>query len=328
VRALRANHESGEKAREKGSVLASSSLRTEKIWMDGAMVPYDEANVHVLSHSLHYGLAVFEGMRCYKTDSGRSAIFRAHEHIRRLYDSAHIVEMEIPYSQEEVLKACCDVVRVNRLDECYLRPLAFYGEGEMGLSARGNKVRVAIAGWPWGAYLGEDGATKGVRLKTSSFVRFHHNSLMPHAKASGHYANSILAGYEARRNGYDEALLLDVNGYVAEGSGENFFIVRDGVVKTPPLTSILPGITRDAVMKILRDASIPVVEQPFPRDAVYIADEAFMTGTAAEVTPVRELDDRMIGAGVPGPVTVKVQEIFRAALHGRDSRYGKWLHYV
>jgi branched-chain amino acid aminotransferase len=296
--------------------------------MDGALIPYDEANVHVLSHSLHYGLAVFEGMRCYKVDGGRSAIFRAREHIRRLFDSAHIIEMQIPFSQEEVIKACCDVVRVNRLEECYLRPLAFYGEGEMGLSARGNKVRVAIAGWPWGAYLGEEGAKRGVRLKTSSFVRFHHNSLMPHAKASGHYANSILAGYEARRNGYDEALLLDVNGYVAEGSGENFFIVRDGVVRTPPLMSILPGITRDAVMKILRDQAITVIEQQFPRDAIYIADEAFMTGTAAEVTPVRELDDRVVGSGMPGPVTLKVQEVFSAALRGRDARYRDWLHYV
>ena len=308
--------------------MAANGLRTDKIWIDGGLIPYDEANIHVLSHSLHYGLAVFEGMRCYKSDNGRSAIFRGPEHIRRLFDSAHIVEMQIPFSQEELLKACCDVVRVNKLEECYLRPIAFYGEGEMGLSARGNKVRVAIAGWPWGAYLGEDGAKKGVRLKTSSFVRFHHNSLMPLAKASGHYVNSILAGYEARRNGYDEALLLDVHGYVAEGSGENFFIVRDGLVKTPPLNSVLPGITREAVMKILRDVSIEVVEQTFPRDAVYIADEAFMTGTAAEVTPVRELDDRMIGAGVPGPVTIKVQEVFRNALHGRDARYRDWLHYV
>ena len=296
--------------------------------MDGALVSYDDANVHVLSHSLHYGLAVFEGMRCYRADGGRSAIFRAREHIRRLFDSAHIIEMQIPFSQEEVVKACCDVVRVNRLEECYLRPLAFYGEGEMGLAALGNKVRVAIAGWPWGAYLGEEGAKRGVRLKTSSFVRFHHNSLMPNAKASGHYANSILAAYEARRNGYDEALLLDVNGYVAEGSGENFFIVRDGVVRTPPLMSILPGITRDSVMKILSDQGVTVIEQPFPRDAVYIADEAFMTGTAAEVTPVRELDDRVIGSGTPGPVTLKVQEVFTSALHGRDARYREWLHYV
>jgi branched-chain amino acid aminotransferase len=307
--------------------LAANGLRTDKIWMDGAMVSYDEANVHVLTHSLHYGLAVFEGMRCYECADGRSAIFRASEHIRRLFDSAHIVEMQIPYSREEVIKACADVVRVNRLRECYLRPLAFYGEGEMGLSSRGNRVRLAIAAWPWGAYLGEDSAN-GVRLKTSSFVRFHHNSLMPMAKATGNYVNSILAGYEARRSGYDEALLLDVNGYVAEGSGENFFVVRDGVVLTPPLTSILPGITRDSAIKILKDANVPVVEQYFPRDVVYIADEAFMTGTAAEVTPVRELDDRQIGEGKPGPVTRKVMEIFGAALRGRDSRYTSWLYHV
>lgn len=296
--------------------------------MDGAMVPYDQANVHVLTHSLHYGLSVFEGMRCYKCDNGRSAIFRGRDHIRRLYDSAHIVEMQIPFGQEEIIKACVDVVRVNRLEECYLRPLAFYGEGEMGLAARGNRVRVAIAAWPWGAYLGDDSIKKGVRLKTSSFVRFHHNSLMPLAKSSGHYVNSILAGYEARRSGYDEALLLDVHGYVAEGSGENVFVIRDGVVKTPPLNSVLPGITRDSVIKILKDVGIPVLEQHFPRDAFYIADEAFMTGTAAEVTPVRELDDRQIGAGVPGPITLKVQEIFRSALHGREPRYREWLLYV
>ncbi len=296
--------------------------------MDGAMVPYDQANVHVLTHSLHYGLSVFEGMRCYKCDNGGSAIFRGRDHIRRLYDSAHIVEMQIPFGQEEIIKACVDVVRVNRLEECYLRPLAFYGEGEMGLAARGNRVRVAIAAWPWGAYLGDDSIKKGVRLKTSSFVRFHHNSLMPLAKSSGHYVNSILAGYEARRSGYDEALLLDVHGYVAEGSGENVFVIRDGVVKTPPLNSVLPGITRDSVIKILKDVGIPVLEQHFPRDAFYIADEAFMTGTAAEVTPVRELDDRQIGAGVPGPITLKVQEIFRSALHGREPRYREWLLYV
>jgi branched-chain amino acid aminotransferase len=308
--------------------LAADSLRTDKIWLDGAMVPYDEANVHVLTHSLHYGLAVFEGMRCYKGDNGRSAIFRGQEHIRRLFDSAHIVEMPMPFGQEELLKASADVVRVNRLEECYIRPLVFYGEGEMGLSSRGNRVRVAIAAWPWGAYLGEESVKKGARLKTASVARFHHNTLMPMAKASGHYVNSILAGYEARRGGYDEALLLDVNGFVAEGSGENLFVVRDGVVRTPPLASILPGITRDAVIRILKDAGIPVVEQFFPRDVIYIADECFMTGTAAEVTPVRELDDRQIGKGRPGPITQKVQEIFRAALHGRDSRYGSWLYYV
>lgn len=308
--------------------MAASNLRTDKIWMDGKLIPYDEAQVHVLTHILHYGLAVFEGMRCYKCGDGRSAIFRAHEHIRRLLDSAHIVEMPVPYGEEEIIKACADVVRVNKLTECYLRPIAFYGEGEMGLSARGNQTRVAIAAWPWGAYLGQDSVKKGVRLKTSSFARFHHNTMMPAAKASGHYVNSILAGYEARRSGYDEALLLDTAGFVAEGSGENVFVVRDGVVKTPPLTSILAGITRDAVMTILSDSGLGVREEYFARDAFYIADEAFMTGSAVEVTPVVELDDRRIGAGKPGPITLKVQEAFQAAVHGREPRYRGWLHYV
>jgi len=308
--------------------LAASSLRSDKIWLDGVLVPYDEANVHILTHSLHYGLAVFEGMRCYKGANGRSAIFRGPEHIRRLFDSAHILEMKIPFSQEEILKSCADVVRVNRLAECYLRPIAFYGEGEMGLAARGNKVRVSIAAWPWGAYLGDDSLHKGVRLKTSSFTRFHHNSFMTYAKASGNYINSILAAYEARRNGYDEALLLDVNGFVAEGSGENVFIVRDGKVKTPPLTSILPGITRDAAIRMLADMGIPVAEEHFPRDAIYIADEMFMTGSAAEITPVRELDDRTIGGGSRGPITMRLQEAFSAAVSGRDTRYAEWLYNV
>ena len=309
--------------------MATGGIRSDKIWLDGELVPYDKAQVHVLTHSLHYGLAVFEGMRCYKADDGRSAIFRAREHIRRLVDSAHILEMPIPFSEEELLKASADVVRANRFEECYIRPLAFYGEGEMGLAARGNKTRVAVAAWPWGAYLGKESLEKGIRLKTSSFVRFHHNSMMPAAKASGNYINSILAGYEARRSGYDEALLLDVMGFVAEGSGENIFVVREGVVRTPPLTSILPGITRASVMTILADLGVPVVEQLFARDAIYIADEAFMTGTAAEVTPVRELDDRRIGTGQPGPITRKVQEVFQRVLRGRGGeKYRSWLYPV
>jgi branched-chain amino acid aminotransferase len=305
--------------------LATGSIRCEKIWLDGEMVPYEKAQVHVLAHSLHYGLAVFEGMRCYRCDDGRSAVFRGREHIRRLLDSAHIVEMPVPFSDEELLKASTDVVRANGFVECYIRPIAFYGEGEMGLAARGNKTRVAIAAWPWGAYLGSESLNKGVRLKTSSFVRFHHNSMMPAAKASGHYINSILAGYEVRRNGYDEALMLDTQGFVAEGAGENIFVVRDGMVRTPPLVSVLPGITRDSVIRILRDLNVSLTEQFFPRDALYIADEAFMTGTAAEVTPVRELDDRSIGSGKPGPITLKVREVFEAAVRGRDARYKGWL---
>ena len=308
--------------------MATGSVRSEKIWMDGEMIPYDQANVHVLTHSLHYGLAVFEGMRCYKGDDGKSAIFRGHEHIRRLLESAHICEMPIPYSGEELIKACADVVRVNKFAECYLRPIGFYSEGEMGLSARANKTRVAIAAWPWGAYLGADSIEKGARLKTSSFVRFHHNSMMPLAKVSGHYVNSIMAGYEARRGGYDEALLLDTEGFVAEGSGENIFVVRDGVVRTPPLTNALGGITRDSVIRILKDEGVEVIEQLFGRDAIYVADECFMTGTAAEVTPVTELDDRKVGSGRPGPITAKVRHAFDSALRGRDPRYRNWLYYV
>jgi branched-chain amino acid aminotransferase len=303
-------------------------VRSDKIWLDGQFVPFDEANVHVLTHSLHYGCAVFEGMRCYQGEDGRSAIFRAREHIRRLFESAHILEIDIPFASEEILKACADTVRVNALAECYIRPIVFLGDGEMGVAARHNPVRVSIAVWPWGAYLGEEGIQRGVRLKTSSFIRFHHNSLMPHAKATGHYINSVLAVREAQRSGYDEAMLLDVDGFVAEGSGENLFVIRDGVVATPPSTSSLAGITRASVISILRDLKIEVIEQRFPRDLVYIADEVFMTGTAAEVTPVREVDDRRIGTGTPGPVTRKVQEIFAAALRGREPRYKEWLYYI
>jgi len=305
-----------------------SGIRSDKIWLDGEMVPYDQANVHVLTHSLHYGLGVFEGIRCYKTADGRSAVFRVAEHVRRMFDSCHICEIEIPFSQRDIIDACVQVIRANRLTECYIRPLVFLGEGEMGVSARGNKVRVAIAAWPWGAYLGDESVKRGARLKTSSFVRFHHNSLMSQAKTTGHYVNSVLSGYEARRNGYDEALMLDVDGFVAEGSGENLFVIRDGVVKAPPLTSSLPGITRDAVIRILADMGIFVVEQRFPRDVIYIADEAFMTGTAVEVTPVRELDDRSIGTVTPGPITTRVMEGFRAAVQGREPRYRDWLHYI
>jgi len=305
-----------------------SGIRSDKIWFDGELVPYDQANVHVLTHSLHYGLGVFEGIRCYKTADGRSALFRVAEHIRRMFDSSHIAEIVIPFNQRDMIDACVEVVRVNRLTECYIRPLVFLGEGEMGVSARGNKVRVAIAAWPWGAYLGDESVKRGARLKTSSFCRFHHNSLMSQGKITGHYVNSVLAGYEARRNGYDEALMLDVDGFVAEGCGENLFVIRDGVVKAPPLTSSLPGITRDSVIRILADMGIFVIEQRFPRDAVYIADEAFMTGTAVEVTPVRELDDRSIGSTTPGPITTRVQETFRAAVEGRDPRYRNWLHYI
>lgn len=306
----------------------ASEVQTSKIWLDGTFVPYEEARIHVLTHSLHYGYGVFEGLRCYRGDDGRSAIFRGPEHVRRLFDSAHILGIKIPFSHSEILDACAQAVGLNHFTECYIRPLVFLGDGQMGVAAHNNRVRVAIAAWEWGAYLGEEGVKRGIRLKTSSFNRFHPNTLMPHAKATGHYINSVLAVHEAQRGGYDEAMLLDVDGYVAEGSGENIFVVRDGVVMTPPSASALPGITRDAVIRILADLGIQVREQRFPRDTVYISDEVFMTGTAAEVTPVREVDDRTVGSGGPGPLTRQVQETFAAALRGRDSRYRHWLHYV
>jgi len=306
----------------------ASEVQTSKIWLDGTFVPYEEARIHVLTHSLHYGYGVFEGLRCYRGEDGRSAIFRAPEHVRRLFDSAHILGIKIPFSQDEILAACAQAVGLNHFTECYIRPLVFLGDGQMGVAAHNNRVRVAIAAWEWGAYLGEEGVKRGIRLKTSSFNRFHPNTLMPHAKATGHYINSVLAVHEAQRGGYDEAMLLDVDGYVAEGSGENIFVVRDGVVMTPPSASALPGITRDAVIRILADFGLQVREQRFPRDTVYISDEVFMTGTAAEVTPVREVDDRVVGSGVPGPITRQVQETFAAALRGRDPRYRHWLHFV
>jgi branched-chain amino acid aminotransferase len=300
---------------------------TETIWLDGALVPWEKAQVHVLTHTLHYGLGVFEGVRCYECHDGRSAVFRLREHIDRLFGSAHVLDLPISYSREQIMEACLDTVRANRLRECYLRPLVFMGDGEMGLAAR-TPTRVAIAAWPWGSYLGDEGIRRGIRVKTSSFARFHPNTLLTKAKASGHYVNSILAAREARTAGYDEALLLDVDGYVSEASGENIFIVSDGVVKTTPLPTILAGVTRHAVLRLLADAGIPAREERFTRDEVYLADEAFFTGTAAEVTPIRELDDRRIGDGTPGPVTLRCQELFFAIVRGREDRYRAWLTYV
>jgi branched-chain amino acid aminotransferase len=298
--------------------------KTEKIWMDGTLVPWDQAQVHVLTHTLHYGLGVFEGIRCYEGRDGRSAIFRLREHVDRLFGSAHVLDLAMPWTREQLVEACCDTVRANRLRECYLRPIAFLGEGEMGLSAR-PATRVAVAAWPWGAYLGDEGLRHGVRLKTSSFQRFHPNTMLTKAKAVGHYVNSILAAQEARGAGYDEALLLDVDGYVSEASGENIFIVAQGVVKTTPLPTVLGGITRDAVLRLLADLGIPTREERFTRDEIYLADEAFFTGTAVEVTPVRELDGRRIGPGRPGPVTTQVQELFFSIVRGGHDRYASWL---
>ncbi len=294
------------------------------IWMDGKLVPWDEATVHVLTHSLHYGLAVFEGIRCYKTPKG-SAVFRLREHIERLVNSGRIFMMEIPFSVDQICEAVLETIRVNKLDECYIRPIAYIGLGAMGLNPRNNPIKLSISVWPWGAYLGEDGITKGIRVKTSSFIRAHVNTNMTMGKVSGYYVNSQLAKMEALACGYDEAVLLDTEGYVSEGSGENVFIVRGGKLKTTPLTSILEGITRDSVMTIAHDNGIATREDRFTRDEVYIAEEAFFTGTAAEVTPIRELDGRKIGTGSRGPVTEKLQSAYFDAVHGKTKKYSGWL---
>jgi branched-chain amino acid aminotransferase len=299
--------------------------KSEQIWFDGRLVPWDQAQVHVLTHTLHYGLGVFEGIRCYAGADGRAAIFRLAEHVDRLFGSAHILDIQIPFSREAITQACIDTVRVNQLSSCYIRPLVFLGDGEMGLAAVHNPVRVAIIVWSWGAYLGEEGIRNGVRLKTSSFQRMHVNTHMTKAKAVGNYVNSILAALEARRGGYDESMMLDTDGFVAECSGENIFIVRGGRVKTTPPTSILAGITRDTVQQLLRDQGIETAELRFTRDEAYLADEALMTGTAAEVTPVREIDDRRIGSGRPGPMTQELQRRFQAVTRGEDPGYRHWL---
>jgi branched-chain amino acid aminotransferase len=297
---------------------------TEKIWMNGSFVKWDDAQVHILTHSLHYGTAVFEGIRCYKTDAG-SAVFRLHEHVDRLFDSAHICQMELPYTRKAVSEAILETINVNKIDACYIRPLAYIGYGSMGIDPKENPVQLSIAVWPWGSYLGEEGLKNGIRVKISSFTRPHVNATMVRSKTTANYANSLLAKREALKDGYDEAMLLDTDGYVAEGSGENVFIVRKGVIKTPPLTSILEGITRDAIMQLAMERGMRLVEQRFTRDELYIADEAFFTGTAAEITPIREVDNRTIGTGKPGPVTKELQAAFFDIVHGRDSRHGDWL---
>jgi len=297
---------------------------SEKIWMDGQFVNWNEANVHVLTHALHYGLAAFEGIRCYKGSKG-SAIFRLNEHVDRLFESAHIMSMKVPYSKKEVSDAIIETVRVNNLESCYIRPLLYVGYGEMGLFPGNNPIKLSIAAWPWGTYLGEDALEQGIRAKISSFTRHHVNVSMTRAKVSGYYVNSILAKCEAKNSGYDEAILLDPEGYVAEGTGENIFIVRKGILKTTPLTSILEGITRDVIMKLAEERNILVIEERFTRDAMYVADEVFLTGTAAEVTPVREIDDRTVGEGKRGPVTTLLQKAFFNIVKGEDPSYQNWL---
>lgn len=302
----------------------SMSDRDGWIWYDGKMVPWREATTHVLTHSLHYGLAVFEGVRAYKA-AGGTAIFRLREHTERLFNSARIFLMQMPFTQEQLIEAQRQVVRTNKLEQCYLRPIAFYGSEKMGVSPVGASVHVAIAAWPWGAYLGEDGLQKGIRVKTSSYARHHINVSMVRSKTAGHYVNSILANLEATRDGYDEALLLDTNGFVAEGAGENLFIVRGGQLFEPELVSGLSGITRQTVIELARDLGFSVQPRPMTRDDVYLADEAFFSGTAAEITPIRELDGRVIGSGRRGPVTEKIQALFFEAVNGRAPKYREWL---
>jgi len=303
--------------------------KTEKIWLDGKFVPWHEANVHVLTHTLHYGLGVFEGVRCYQIKNKKSAIFRLHEHVDRLFNSAIVLGIDIPFSQKEIFTAIQLVVRKNKLKECYIRPIVFLGHNQMGLNPNGVDVRVAIAAWPWGTYLGDEGISRGIRVRISSFTRHHVNITMTRAKACGHYVNSILAKTEAVRDGYDEAILLDSQGYVSEGSGENIFLLSKGRLKTPALScSNLEGITRDSVFDIAKHLKIEVEEGRVTRDELYIADEVFLTGTAAEITPVREIDNRTIGNGKRGKATTRIQKMFFEIVHGNHAKFKKWLSEV
>ncbi len=305
----------------------SMADRDGLIWYDGKMVPWRDANTHVLTHTLHYGLGVFEGLRAYETAQG-SAIFRLQEHTDRLFNSAHIFMMKIPFGKDVLMQAQCDVVKQNKLTSGYIRPIIFYGAEAMGLSAKTLSTHVAIAAWPWGTYLGPEALENGIRVKTSSFTRHHVNINMCRAKSVTTYANSILANQEVGLNGYDEALLLDVEGYVAEGSGENIFIVKQGNLYTPDLTSCLEGITRASVIELAAEIGIPVIEKRITRDEIYCADEAFFTGTAAEVTPIRELDNRMIGVGKRGPITMQIQTLFFDCVKGRAKNHADWLTFV
>lgn len=305
----------------------SMSDRDGFIWHDGKLVPWREATTHVLTHTLHYGMGVFEGVRAYKTTQG-TAIFRLQEHTDRLFNSAYIFKMKMPFDKATLMEAQKEVVRSNQLESCYIRPIVFYGSEAMGIAATNISVHVAIAAWPWGAYLGEEGMAKGIRVKTSSFTRHHVNVNMCRSKSVGTYTNSILAHQEVAQDGYDEALLLDVDGYVAEGAGENIFIVKKGKLYTPDLTSCLEGITRDSILTLAKDMGIELIEKRITRDEVYCAEEAFFTGTAAEVTPIRELDTRVIGSGCRGPITTRLQQAFFDIVSGKDAKYANWLAHV
>jgi branched-chain amino acid aminotransferase len=306
----------------------TGGIQGEAIWLDGSFVPWQDANVHILTHTLHYGLGVFEGIRCYRTVDDRSAVFRLGDHVRRLFESAHINLLDVPFSRDEIQAACRETLRRNGLDEGYIRPLVFIGDGEMGLNPGNNPIRVSVIAWPWGKYLGEEGIENGIRAKVSTFSRHHVNAKMTKGKTCGDYVNSILAKREALLDGYDEAIMLDVDGLVSEASGENVFVVRDDVLMTPPLHTVLDGITRSTVIEIARDKGIAFEERSITRDDLYVADEIFLTGTAAEVTPIREVDRRSIGNGSRGPVTKLLQTAFFDVVSGRDSKYERWLDYL
>jgi len=306
----------------------SMSDRDGKIWMDGHMVEWRDAKIHVLTHTLHYGCGAFEGVRAYNTASG-TAIFRLQEHTERLFNSAKILRMNIPFSKEEVMQAQKDVVRANKLESCYLRPLTWIGDRKLGVSPKGNTIHLMVAAWPWGAYLGEEGMQRGIRVKISSYTRHHVNITMTQAKAVSNYTNSILANMEATDDGYDEAMLLDPSGFVSEGAGENLFVIKDGVVYTPDLSAgALNGITRNTVVHICKDLGLELVQKRITRDEIYICDEAFFTGNAAEVTPIRELDRIPLGAGSRGPITEKIQSAFFDIVNGRNPKYAHWLTHV
>jgi branched-chain amino acid aminotransferase len=308
----------------------SSKLKpVDKVWVDGQLVPFKDAQVHVLTHTLHYGVGAFEGIRCYRRADGRGAIFRLAEHIDRLFDSCHICTLDVPYSRQEVMEACLDTMRANKMTEAYLRPIIFLGDGALGLGSLDNPVRTVICVYEWGAYLGDEGLQQGIRAKISSFTRGALNSNMSKGKICGQYVNSVLAKREAMKGGYDEAILLDSNGLVAEASGENIFMVKKGVIKTPPLSSpILAGITRDSVVTLARELGYTVQESTFSRDELWLADEVFLCGTAAEITPVREIDDRRIGDGKCGAVTRRVQDHFFEVVKGKSAPHPEWLSYL
>ena len=306
----------------------AASVTGEKIWLDGEFVDWDAARVHVLTHTLHYGLGVFEGIRCYATEDDRSAVFRLPEHVRRLFESAHINMLDIPFEREVIRAAILDSLRLNHLPQGYIRPLVFLGDGAMGLNPGDNPVRVAIISWAWGSYLGEEGMARGIRAKVSSFSRHHLNAKMTKGKTCGDYVNSILAKRDALASGFDEAIMLDTQGLVSEATGENIFLVRDDLIKTPPLQTVLDGITRATIIELARDKGLVVEETAITRDDLYVADEVFLTGTAAEVTPVREIDHRQIGEGSRGPVTKLLQTAFFDVVSGKDAKYDRWLSYV